>query len=199
MARYDQKYFLNERGVVQLVLVSFLTFWTFVTLRKSSPLRYQQILMTSALVACFISSPDGSFLMFVLVVTDWVRVINSAPCSGTWNDCWEPFSNDPPHKLNPKCSHRNKERYLYWPIETHIKHMRTALDAVKRVKMLSTKSQLVLVGASFLDRSESAVSKNQMNVTIDYFRNLTETAISSLNYRYHTICIEESTSRACCP
>ena len=50
-----------------------------------------------------------------------------------------------------------------------IKHMRTALDAVKRVKMLSTKSQLVLVGASFLDRSESAVSKNQMNVTIDYF------------------------------
>ena len=54
-------------------------------------------------------------------------------------------------------------------METHIKHMRTALDAVKRVKMLSTKSQLVLVRASFLDRSESAVSKNQMNVTIDYF------------------------------
>ena len=84
-------------------------------------------------------------------------------------------------------------------METHIKHMRTALDAVKRVKMLSTKSQLVLVGASFLDRSESAVSKNQMNVTIDYFRNSTETAISSLNYRYHPIRIQESTSRARCP
>lgn len=46
-------------------------------------------------------------------------------------------------------------------METHIKHMRTALDAVKRVKMLSTKSQLVLVGASFRTEQKAQFRKTK--------------------------------------